>query len=196
VVFAKHIEGELGHRIVASGICDEGLGKWKSQTMRLVDIYRARWDGRPEIALKAADERLAELENEQSPQWKEMWLRLMHIKGDCYLDLKDYTAAEQCFTDIYSKYCDPIALVNRGYTLWLQGRLEEAKQDYLRSITLPGQDDENNEISFRQLARICLEMQDIGEAEAFLFCARQSGFHDDQIEIQKEIDIAKGKVAE
>lgn len=70
--------------------------------------------------------------------------------------------------------------------------MERAKQDYLRSV--PMGSDENKEIAFRQLAEICLDMGDPGEADAFLHCARRFGSNEELYEkIKKKIETARSR---
>jgi tetratricopeptide (TPR) repeat protein len=121
----------------------------------------------------------------------EMWVSLMCLKGDCLLDLKRFSEAEACFEEVFRQANDPVALSSRGYSRWALGRLKEAKEDYLHAITLPG-DSENREILFRMLAELCLEMNDPGEADAFLECARKISGDSEEIEaVQKEIRAAR-----
>jgi tetratricopeptide (TPR) repeat protein len=161
--------------------------------MRLVEIYRARFDGRTGDALAAAKTRLAEMdfESRSSPGWQEMWFQLMHLVGDCYLDLHEYEQAEARFDHAYRVTGSGIALSNRAYALWRQGRLSEAKQDYVAALRHADalRDPEVADVDLRNLAGICLEMGDIDEASRHISKARDLVGDTWEVEAsQREID--------
>jgi hypothetical protein len=109
------------------------------QMMRLVEIYRSRYDGRTQEALAAATERilhLTDVDSLESGPELELWKKLMHIKGDCYLDLACFAQAEKCFDQVYSKTGQSIALSNRAYSRWRLGMRNEAKQDYVATLMI------------------------------------------------------------
>lgn len=158
--------------------------------MRLVDIYRARYDGRPSEALAAATQRLRELETQDRTvgRWLEMWGKLMFLKGDCLLDLGHFIAAEACFHKVFIETGNPVALANRGYARWRRGLLQEAEADYLRAIDMPG-DDENKEVRLRNLSEIYLESGNITAASIYLMKARDLvGDTFEVTSLQNEID--------
>lgn len=162
--------------------------------MRLVEIYRARYDGRTEEALAAATERIRNLSDVDALEpgsELELWKQLMHLKGDCYLDLGHYAQAEECFDQVYSKTRDAIALSNRGYSRWRLGRLSEAKQDYLDSLSIDG-DDEEREVCLRNLSELCIEMGELDEADKYLGMAREIvGDSFEVMDIQRDLERAR-----
>lgn len=165
--------------------------------MKLIEIYRARYDGRTEEALAAAAERISRLEIETSlrPGPKiNIWTALMHIKGDCYLDLHRYTDAEECFNQVFVKTGSSIALANRGYSRWVLGRNHEAKQDYITSLKTET-DDEEREIRLRNLSEICMELRDLSEAEMYLDMAIKIGGDSfDVMDIRRDLMHARRKI--
>lgn len=159
--------------------------------MRLVEIYRARYDGRTAEALTAVAENLAELTDSEWDGSLAMWHALMHLRGDCLLDLKQYEAAEAVFDEAYRRTGDGISLANRGYSRWALGSLDEAKSDICNSL-LSFTDEEDKEISLRNLVSICLEMGDIREAENYLETARAVAGESFAIDdLQRDVDRAK-----
>ena len=162
--------------------------------MKLIDIYRARYDGRTKEALAAASLRLEQLAHERSDSWMEMWTSLMCLKGDCYLDLGDYLNAEACFNEVYNRTRNPIALGNRAYARESLKRLEEAKADYIMALTLPS-DNETKEVQSRNLASLCIRMNDLNDASKYLQQARNLvGDSFEVIDFQRELDRARRKM--
>lgn len=101
-----------------------------------------------------------------------MWTSLMCLKGDCYLDLGDYLNAEACFNEVYNRTQNPIALGNRAYARENIERLEEAKADYIMALTLPS-DNEAKEVQLRNLASLCIRMDNLNDASKYLQQARE-----------------------
>ena len=162
--------------------------------MKLVEIYRARYDGRTEQALAAAIERILTLSDVDTlgpgPEL-ELWKTLMHIKGDCYLDLGRYVQAEECFDQVFQKTGGSIALSNRGYSRWSLGRLREAKQDYLATLLIE-KDNEEREVDLRNLSELCIEIGDFDEADRYLAMAREIvGDSFNVLDIQRDLVRAR-----
>lgn len=161
--------------------------------MRLIDIYRARYDGRTREALRAATENLQQLQHEQSNRWWDMWTALMCLKGDCYLDLGQYEQAEACFGEVFAKTNNSVALGNRGYAREKMGMLDAAKDDYVKALALPT-DEEDKEVRLTNLVDLCLQRGELEEASTYLEQARQiAGDSFDIMDLKKEIDRAYEK---
>ncbi len=89
----------------------------------------------------------------------DIWRHLMHLGGNCLLDLKRYEEAEAWFSEVWIKLKDPIALGSRGVSKWMQGKAAEALIDYLEAIPIYPST-ESVELPLRKAAQLSLEVGD------------------------------------
>ena len=138
---------------------------------RLVEIYRLREAGKAEEAIEAVREKLVTITARDG----EMWRQLMHLGGQCLIDLGRYSEGERCFSEVWETIKDPMALAERGCARWLQGNAVDALDDYLTALPLyPAA--ENTEIALRQIAMLSLELGDPLDALKYLNeCERRYG---------------------
>lgn len=100
--------------------------------MTLTEIYKTQASGRPREAIIAARERMPE-----TIVGTRFWEALMHIIGDCLIDISDFYGAIHIYTEIVEALPDDsVAWSNRGYCLREAGQLEKALADYDTAITI------------------------------------------------------------
>jgi hypothetical protein len=121
----------------------------------LVEIYRMRERGDFYLAIEEAEERLTSMTCSQDGS---MWLQLNCIVGDVLLDLKKFAEAEARFDLVWTQCRDPVALSNRGFARWKQGKHEAAFKDMVASIKAE-KDSENVEVAFRNAMRIAMDLK-------------------------------------
>ena len=98
--------------------------------MTLTEIYKLQERGKPREAIIAARGRLSE-----TTVGSRFWEALMHIIGDCLIDLTGIEEAILVYTELIVALPDgSVAWSNRGYCLRQLGQLEKALMDYDTAI--------------------------------------------------------------
>lgn len=88
---------------------------------------------------------------------------MLYLKGDAFHELRKFSEARDCYTEILKLESSDVAYTNRALALWELGEYSEALKDYLEALKL----NPKNAIASRGAGEMCLKLDEPRKAVGY-----------------------------